>query len=91
MSEDPIIDLGKLPMTEEEYLSSIRKLQSVGFIGKSRIVNGQEQIHIGPEHLAIAKHILSHPEKWPDNWSDERRAQWYALRDLAITKGFIQP
>lgn len=90
-SNEPIIDGGPFPMTREEAKASLKKLQSLGFIGESRIVSGQKQFLVGPEHIAMMKRILSHPEKWPADWSNERRAQWQKLRKQAIEKGFIQP
>jgi len=91
VSEDPIINGGPLPMTRKEFMTSLEKLQRAGFLGESRVVGNGIQVRIAPEHLEIMKQILSHPEKWPAHWSNERRAQWSALRDKAIEKGFIQP
>lgn len=77
--------------TRKEIDASVTKLQRLGFIGETKMINGQKHVRIGPEHLSIMLEILRHPEKWPDHWSDEHRAQWYAARDQAITKGLIEP
>lgn len=75
----------------EEVEASLAKLQRLGLIGESRVVDGELQYYVGPKHLAIMLEILRHPERWPEKWSDEMRAKWYAARDLAIAKGMIEP
>lgn len=75
----------------EEVEASLEKLQRLGLLGETRIVNEEKQYHVGHQQVAMMCEILSHPEKWPDHWNDERRAQWYGLRDEAIKKGMIEP
>lgn len=75
----------------QEIEVSLEHLQRLGFLGETRIVDGEKQYHVGPQQVAIMREILSHPEKWPDHWNDERRAQWYGLREEAIKKGMIEP
>jgi hypothetical protein len=48
-------------------------------------------IRMNASQAAMVKQLLSHPEAWPDNWSDETMAMAYEARDKAIEKGVIEP
>lgn len=79
-------------LEREHTALAMQKLSVLGLIGQPQLtVNGQVSYHVGPEHIALMCEILAHPEKWPESWDENRRAQFTRLRNEAIAKGMIQP
>lgn len=83
--------LKRYQQERQEVENALLKLQRAGLVGESRVIDGELQVYVGPEHVALMREFLSHPEKWPDHWSDEVKAKAYALRDEAIAKGMVKP
>jgi hypothetical protein len=79
----------------EEIKTSMAKLQALGLVGETSIIDGDIGWEIGIEHQAklqtYAQALLGHPERWGEVPAFKgREAELYAMRDKAIRSGYIK-
>ena len=89
MDKENFYQSQQLQQKKEEIEAALARLSNVGFVGESRLIDGKLHYRFGLEHMAKVYEVLSHPEMWPDHWSDKTKAKMHTARDAAIARGMI--